>query len=558
MFPKKKLVGLCMAMYIVVLAYHILYSVIYCSNDQTVKVTVWSVCVLLILVFFLFLFKSQIDMVVYVCSLGILSSVTYVGYILNTLAFSVLIYFAGMLLISLFLKRRYVVLYGIFSIIVLVAYGIIWPHIILTMIPSIFLYQGYILVYIIGIVLTYFLVDASVLHMDEISSENVKVKSDKKSQNIFWANISNEIRTPMNVINGMSRLLRTENLNARAREYTDQIENASDMLTFIVNDTLELSALEAGKVVKKNEPYDLYKVISNAIMKASANLKGEDVNLSYSINPSVPYIMIGDDEILTKILIRLVSNSLIFCEKGQVKVDVDAAQNQDMDKMDIIIKVIDDGVGIDDNDMKNIFGGYDSINSTRTTEQETVGLSLKLCKSLVDLLEGSIEVNSTKGVGTTFTVSLTQKIGDDTVDEESLLDNSHIIETDFTASYSNVLVVDDTPTNLKLISGMIKLFGIEPDNATSGKECIEMMEKTKYDLVFIDYMMPVMNGEDTLKQIKGRTTSPNFMNVPLVALSSKSLQRDRNKFMEMGFDEFISKPIDDKELEHILRKFLTK
>ena len=558
MFPKKKVVGLCMAMYMIVLAYHLLYSALYCSNDQTVKVAVWSVCVLIVLIFFLFLFKSQLDMVVYVCSVAIFSSVTYVGHVLNTLAFAVLIYFAGMLLISLFLKRRYVVVYGTISIFVLIFYSVYWPEAILTMVPSLFLYHGYVLVYILGIILTYFLVDASVIHMDEISSENIRVKSDKKSQNIFWANISNEIRTPMNVINGMSRLLRTENLNVRAREYTDQIENASDMLTFIVNDTLELSALEAGKVTIKDEPYDFYKVISNSIMQASSNIRSDDVSLAYSINPKVPYILVGDNEVLTKILVRLLSNSLIFCEKGQIKLDVEASQSQDIDKIDLLIKVKDDGVGIDEKEIDNIFGGFDSFNSSRTTEQETVGLSLKLCKTLVELLHGSIEVESTLGVGTTFSIHLTQTVGEEDIMDNSILDSSLIIDTDFKSPLSNVLVVDDTPTNLKLISGMIRLFGIEPDNASSGKECIEMMEKTKYDLVFIDYMMPIMNGEDTLKQIKSRTTSPNFMNVPLIALSSKSLQRDRNRFMEMGFDEFISKPIDDKELEHLLRKFLTK
>ena len=135
---------------------------------------------------------------------------------------------------------------------------------------------------------------------------------------------------------------------------------------------------------------------------------------------------------------------------------------------------------------------------------------------------------------------------------------AYLSDISWKSTGSKVLVVDDTPTNLKLISGMIRLFGIEPDNAESGKEALEMMENTKYDLIFLDYMMPNMNGEDTLKQIKARNTSDNFKDVVVIALSSKSLQRDRNKFMEMGFDEFISKPIDDRELERLLKQFLVK
>ena len=123
---------------------------------------------------------------------------------------------------------------------------------------------------------------------------------------------------------------------------------------------------------------------------------------------------------------------------------------------------------------------------------------------------------------------------------------------------SKVLVVDDTPTNLKLVSGMVKLHSISTGTAESGKECLEMMENEHFDLILLDYLMPNMNGQETLRRIRAKSSNPNFSNVPVVAISSKSLQKDRDKFIEMGFDDFISKPIDDKELETLLKRFLIK
>lgn len=555
-FSQKKLIYLSIILYVVILAYHLFYSILFCSEDQTVKVAVWSICVLLILAFFSYLFRAQIDLVVYVTTIAIIASVSYVGYILHTLAFGVLVFFAGMLVMALFQRKHYVVVYGILTVLTVIGYLILFPEIIMEMVPSMFLYYGYILVYIIGIVYTYLLVNASVRHLYAISDENRRVKLDKNSQNIFWANISNEIRTPMNVINGMSRLLRTENLNIRAREYTDQIENASEMLSTIVNDTLELSTIETGKVVANNAPYDLYVLASNVVMLAAENLRDDDVNMAYCVNPNIPTVLNGDRQILTKILVRLLSNAIFFTEHGEVKLDIDMENTADNKSCCVIFKVKDTGAGVSEAELENIFRGFDKYNSTRTTEQETIGLSLKLCKSLVEILGGTIEVKSQIGKGTEFTIRLIQQIPENAVVNDEAYHTINNITSNYRATKKNVLVVDDTPTNLKLITGMISLFGLNPDSAESGKECISKMEEKKYDLVFLDYMMPEMNGEDTLRQIKMRNTDSNFMNVPIVALSSKSLRRDRTRFMDMGFDEFISKPIDDKELETILKKFL--
>lgn len=555
MVSNRKVFVLCLLQYAFILCYHLIYSLLFKSIDQTSKVCVWSLCVFLIILFFSFVFKNNIRLVVYVTMATILITVTYVGFVLETLAFGILIFATAGLILSMMMREIYILIWFISTTIAVIVYAFVFPEIVLLMVPSTFIYYCYVCAYIIMGINLYILVKTCRISMEKLTSKSLSIEKETNSKNIFWANISNEIRTPMNVINGMSRLLRSENLNIRAKEYTDQIENASDMLLNIVSDTLELSQMEAGTYEKFNADYNLYRLIHNTVMLASGKLKNDDINLGYSIQPNVPMFLRGDSNLLSKILLRLLFNSFVFTEKGDVKIEVSLDSRKFIDeKVHLVINISDNGKGIDEKELNDLFSGFDSINNLRTSEQESVGLSLKLCKTLIDIMEGEIKVESVIGKGTVFTLYITQDSGNEVTYEE--YSESKSFSSIWRAPKARILVVDDTPTNLKLISGMIRLHGIEPDSASSGKECIEMMEKSKYDLVFLDYLMPELNGEDTLKIIKQKSNSYTFIDVPIIALTSKSLLRDRSKFLEMGFDEFISKPIDDKELENLMKRFL--
>lgn len=559
MLSNKKMVIICIAQYLVILAYHLIYSFLYGTMDQTLKCAVWSVCIFIILYIFCYVFQRQLAMVVNFTMLCVLITVTYVGYILSSLAFSVVIYFASCLIVSLFLNKTFTLTWCIESIIVLFSYTLIFPDIILKMVPSMFLFYGYILVYVLGCVNAYLLVALAQQSYAVLKKETIEAQLAGTTKTMFWGNISNEIRTPMNVINGMSRLLKSENLNPRAREYTDQIENASDILLNIVNDTLVLSQIETGLKVPVEKEYDIYNIIHMAIMQASRNIVKSDVGLVYCVNPNVPSSLIGDEAFVSEVVLKLINNALVFTNEGEVRVEVDINEKEKVKKgfVSLAIKVKDNGNGISEENLKNIFKGFDESNSVRTTEQESVGLSLKLCKSMIELIGGTIEVESTVGVGTTFIVKLEQQIGLNvgTLANQVVIENSSLVT--FESISPNVLVVDDTPTNLKLISGMIKIHGINPDVAESGKECLDMMKEKKYDLVFLDIMMSGLSGEDTLKEIHDNTENiDNYKEVPVIALTTKSIMRDRARFLELGFDEFISKPVDDKELVALLKKFL--
>lgn len=559
MLDNKKMMIMCIVQYVLILSYHLVFSLLYGTFDQTIKVGVWSICVLLILVVFCYIFNNQIDLVVYVIIASILISVTYVGVTLGTLSFGILIFLTAGMILSMFLNPKYIYLWSISSVITLILYTIIWPQMILNMVHSIFLYYGYILAYVIGLFYLIVLVNAAKKNFKQMEETAKNAELENASKNLFWANISNEIRTPMNVINGMSRLLKTESLNTRAQEYTEQIENASDMLLNIVTDTLELSQLETDTYELRNTAYDLYRLIHNTVMEVSEKSSAENVKFSYSINPKVPNVLIGDSLLLNKVLLRFIDNLVVFSESSDIRLFVGMEDENPKETVNLKIEI---------ETLYNSENGYnfDAIfdedildYSKKSTEQEQLSLSLKLCKIMLNKVGGTLIRDNKDDNKLHFVITFNQIIG---AESELIREYEYAIKTlnqNWKAPSSNVLIVDDTPTNLKLISGMIRLYGINPDNALSGKECLSMMENKKYDLVFLDYMMPEMNGVDTLKKIKAKALeNDNFNNVPVVCLSAKSLQRDKAKFIDLGFVGFISKPIDDRELEDFLMKYLTK
>lgn len=559
MLDSKKMMGMCIVQYVLILSYHIIYSLLYRTIDQTIKVSVWSICVLLILVLFCYTFSNQIDLVVYVIILSILITVTYVGYILNTLSYGILIFLISSMILSLFLQHKYIYVWSVSSILTLVLYTIFWKNIILEMVPSIFLYYGYILAYIIGLFCLIILVNAAKKNISQMKQTAELAESENNSKNLFWANISNEIRTPMNVINGMSRLLKAENLNTRALEYTEQIENASDMLINIVTDTLELSLFETDTYEIRNNAYDLYRLIHNSVMEVSDKQIAQNVKFSYSINPKVPNVLIGDSLLLNKVIIRFLDNLMIISETQDIRIVVE--MNDEIPKETVNLKILIDSAYKENNEynINEIFNENPSVNSKRSAEMEQLCLSIKLCRIMLNKINGTLKRINVDDYRLHFLIEFNQVIGAESELIREYEYASKTLSQNWKAPLSNVLIVDDTPTNLKLISGMIRLYGINPDNALSGKECISMMEKKKYDLIFLDYMMPEMNGIDTLKVIKSKAaTNENFKNIPIIALSAKSMQRDKDKFVELGFVGFISKPIDDRELESFLKKYLIK
>ena len=411
MLSEKKLLILVTIQFFFIVSFHVIYSFIYCTMDQTINLGVWFICVLVIYLFAMLLLRKQTNILMIILYIAVLATTTYYGYELETLSWAIIIFFVSSMIISTLINLKYTLAWSILSMSLLISYAIIWPGVLLKTVPSLFMYFGYLLAYIFGQINELMLVYSLERYrrMSVEREQNLRADNDLKS--IFWNNITNEIKTPMNVINGMSRLLKAENLNARAVDYTEQIENASSMLLSIVTDTLELTEIETGNYQIDNRPYDLYKVVSNVIMEASERIN-DGIDLVYCINPIVPTVLIGDPDLIYKVLIRMVKNAVGFVKSGEIRVEVNGelvGYTSDQIKLKFIIS--DTGGGVEEEALKSFFTGFEETNSRRTVAQEYVGLSLKVCKTIINELGGDIDVSSELGVGTKFYISLTQETG---------------------------------------------------------------------------------------------------------------------------------------------------
>ena len=563
MLSEKRILLIVSLQYFFIVVYHIIYSFKYCTINQTEKIAVWFVCVSIIYLILILLFRKNTNLLIIYILLSVIATTTYFGYILNTLSWAIIIFFSGSLIISIIANFKFVLIWSIASTLMLVSYALIWPEILLKTVPSLFMYLGYIFTYVFGICNELLLVSEAEKYRVVTSKREKILKEENNLKSIFWANISNEIKSPINVINGMSRLLKGENLNSRALDYTDNIEKASSMLLNIVSDTLELTEIESNVYDVQEVPYDIYKIISDTVIDVSQYLT-ENLNVTYCIANNVPTVMVGDAELIKKVMSRIVKNSLSLVREGEVHIDVSAKKEPSpSDLVKLSIAVSDTGGGLSDESLKTIFNGFENINSKKNVLQETIGLSLKVCKTMIERIGGNINVDSTLGVGTTFMINFMQKTG--SVD---YLDNEDIeSESVFIYPNAHVLVVDDSPTNIKLISSKLKKHEINPDNASSGMEAFQMMINNHYDLVFVDYQMPGMNGVELLKRIKAgiktefdnSENNENEMNsnTKVIVMVSQSNPNERNRYINLGFDDYITKPIEENELSDILLRYLS-
>lgn len=563
MLSEKRILLIVSLQYFFIVVYHLIYSFKYCTINQTEKTAVWFVCVCIIYLILILLFRKNTNLLIIYILLSVIATTTYFGYILNTLSWAIIIFFSGSLIISIMANFKFVLIWSIASTLMLVSYALIWPEILLKTVPSLFMYFGYIFTYVFGICNELLLVSEAEKYRVVTSRREKILKEENSLKSIFWANISNEIKSPINVINGMSRLLKGENLNSRALDYTDNIEKASAMLLNIVSDTLELTEIESNVYDVQEKPYDIYKIVSDTVIDISPYLS-DNLNVTYCVAPNVPSVLVGDSVLIKKVMSRIVKNSLSLVHEGEVHIDVSAEKEHspsDLVKLNIVVS--DTGAGLSDETLKTIFNGFENINSKKNVLQETIGLSLKVCKTIIERIGGNINVDSTIGVGTSFTIDLMQKIGT----AELLENENEESKSVFIYPNAHVLVVDDSPANLRLISSKLKNHEINPDNASSGMEAFQMMNNNRYDLILIDYQMPGMSGVELLKRFKAgiktefddseNDENEKNYNTKFIVMISQAKPGEREKYISLGFDDYITKPIEENELSDILLRYLS-
>lgn len=397
----------------------------------------------------------------------------------------------------------------------------------------------------------------------EVNERILNMKDSAEAANVaksqFLANMSHEIRTPINAILGMDEMILRESENAEISKYAANIESSGKNLLQLINDILDISKIESGKLEIVPVNYDLAELISIIVneMKARANDKAIEVN--FEVAPTMPYKYFGDSVRIKQIITNIMTNGIKYTEKGSVTLYVNGIEIGG--NYMIMISVVDTGIGIKPEDMDNLFEKFTRLDLEKNRTIEGTGLGLAITKQLVDIMGGSIDVQSVYGQGTNFAVSIPQTV----VDYEQIGDfreryaksvlGREKYEESFVAPDAHLLVVDDNDMNIQVIKSLLKKTKVQIDSASSGRKALEHTAKNKYDLILMDHLMPIMDGIETFHHIKNDDDSIN-KETPVIILTANAVSGAKEEYLNEGFSGYLSKPIDGKTLETTIIKFL--
>ncbi len=396
-------------------------------------------------------------------------------------------------------------------------------------------------------------------------SENLKKMADvadsaNRAKSEFLSNMSHEIRTPINAILGMDEMILREEADEGITGYAEDIRSAGTSLLGIVNDILDFSKIEAGKLDIIPVEYDVQSLLYDlaTMIRTRADAKGLD--LIMNVNPETPYLLYGDEVRIKQVITNILTNAVKYTEKGRVVFTFDFQKKSD-DLVDIFVSIKDTGIGIKPEELPKLFKAFERIDEKRNRTIEGTGLGMNITQRLLSLMGSRLEVESEYGEGSDFYFTIEQRvvkwkpIGNYEDSLRALRKQKKRYQESFTAPDAKILVVDDTEVNLQVIKGLLKKTKIQVNTATSGVQCLELVQKNQYDVVLLDHRMPNMDGIETLQHLRELTVG-NCMNVPVLALTANAVSGAREMYMNAGFSDYLSKPIHPDKLEEALINFL--
>lgn len=398
---------------------------------------------------------------------------------------------------------------------------------------------------------------------EQLRAASLVAEKSNAAKSDFLANMSHEIRTPINAMLGMNEMILRESGDERVRTYAGNIGSAGKNLLSIINDILDFSKIEAGKMEIAEAPYQLSTMlidVSNMIM-----FRAQSKNLQFfvDVDETLPDGLYGDEVRIRQVLVNVLTNAVKYTNEGSVTFSVSGMpyETETEERIHLLFMIEDTGIGIKEDDIKKLFHKFERVDLSQNKTVEGTGLGLAITQSILNLMDGEISVESEYGKGSTFTIILPQKIvSNETVGNfharfKSGRKELQSYRESFRAPDADILVVDDTAINLTVIEGLLKQTEIRIDTALSGEEALKYTLKKSYDLILMDQRMPKMDGMEALQHIREQEGGQN-RETPVIALTADAVQGAKSRYLQAGFADYLSKPVDGNTLEAMIMKYL--
>ena len=393
-------------------------------------------------------------------------------------------------------------------------------------------------------------------------SERAFAASEAKSS--FLSNMSHEIRTPINAILGMNEMILRECNDSEIISYAENIKTAGSTLLGLINDILDFSKIEAGKIEIIPVDYDLSSLINDLVNMIQIKADDKGLVLSLDFDKALPKMLYGDEVRIKQVITNILTNSVKYTEKGCVTFSIKFKRiEEEPDSVILLVSIKDTGIGIKPEDMKKLFAEFERIEEERNRNVEGTGLGMAITKNLLHLMKSSLKVESIYGLGTKFSFELKQRVikweplGDYEESYKESLKERKKYKEKFIAPEAQVLIVDDNQMNLMVFKNLLKQTKMKIDTAINGDEGLLLTQDNKYDIIFLDHMMPDKDGIETLQELKEQKGNPNRHTIA-VCLTANAISGAKEKYIAAGFDNYLTKPINPDKLEEMLLNYLPK